>query len=384
MNAMTSQRILHRIGVWAFQTLPSARELGRLLDRTKARPHDSSSSLASAVPSNHSRTAPTGSTLRNAPVRITPPALYCPFPSDVHDDVQLIEEGTITWMKRYGYIKTSSEEETARKAQFGVRAARVHPTGHTEAIQLVSDLTVWLFLTDDVYVEEPGMSHALSITTSHIIQSIRILRDPDDISSGASASLLALQDISRRLRILATHEQIDRVINGMIEFFLAGCCEAVSFSRKTLPTESDYIPVRDAINCLRSVCFVFIEIVGGYELPGPTWCRSELQTVVGKATRIVSNHHDILSGLRELAQEIPMNLPAVIAHEQGLLIADAFARVGDQTNADMRSFVAMTKRLLAEEPDPSVRAYIDGLKAWIRGNLDWSLTTGRYRVCDYV
>jgi hypothetical protein len=319
-----------------------------------------------------------------APFRVTPPALYCPFPTAVHTDARCIEEGTIAWMKRYGYIETASEEETARNAQFGIRAARVHPIGCTEAIQLVSDLTVWLFLTDDVYVEEPGMSSTLSVTADHVIRSIRVLRDPEDLPPVPSASLLALQDISRRLRALATHEQVDRLVNGMVEFFLAGCCEAVSFSRKTLPTAADYVPVRDSINCLRSVCFVFIEIVGGYELTGPTWCRPDLQAVVNKATRIISNHHDILSGLRELSREVPMNLPAVIAREQGLPMAEAFAHVGDLANADTRSFVDMTERLLADEADPSVEKYVDGLKAWIRGNLDWSLTTGRYRVCDYL
>jgi hypothetical protein len=318
------------------------------------------------------------------PFRITPPALYCPFPAAVHPHAQGIEEGTIAWMKRYGYIETERAEQTARSAQFGIRAARVHPIGCVDAIQLVSDLTVWLFLTDDVFVEEPGMSSALSVTIDHVTRSIRVLRNPEDLPPDASAPLLALQDISRRLRSLATHEQVDRFVNGMAEFFLAGCCEAVCFSRKALPTEADYIPVRDAINCLRSVCFVFIEIAGGYELPGPTWCRPDLQAVVNKATRIVSNHHDILSGLRELSCEVPMNLPAVIAREQGLSISDAFARVGDVANADMRSFVDMTERLLDDESDPSVERYVDGLKAWIRGNLDWSLTTGRYRVCDYL
>jgi hypothetical protein len=318
-----------------------------------------------------------------SPSRVTLPALVCPFPTAIHADAQRIEEGTIAWMKRHGYIRTASEEATARNAQFGIRAARVHPVGCTESIQLVSDLTVWLFLTDDVYVEEPGMAGTLSITSDHVIRSIRVLRDSDDLPPVRSASLLALQDISRRLRALATHEQIDRIVSGMIEFFLAGCCEAISFSRKTLPTVADYVPTRDAINCLRSVCFVFIEIAGGYELSGRTWCRPDLQAVVNKATRIISNHHDILSGLRELAQEVPMNLPAVIAREQGLSIAEAFAQVGDIANTDLRSFLDLSERLVADTRDPSIGAYVDGLKAWIRGNLDWSLTTGRYRVCDY-
>jgi hypothetical protein len=333
--------------------------------------------LDSRRPARHARSS---SSL--ALVRATPPILYCPFPSAVHADVDQIEKGTIAWMKRYGYIKSAREEEKTRSAEFGIRAARVHPTGSTEAIQLASDLTMWLFLTDDVY-EEQGASNALSITADHKIRSIRVLRDPEDLPV-PSSSLLALQDISRRLRTMATHEQVDRFVNGMMEFFLAECYEAVCFSRKTLPTTSDYIPVRDSINCLRSVCFVFIEIVGGFELPGPTWCRPNLQAVVNKATRIVSNHHDILSGLRELANDVPMNMPAVLAREEGLPITEAFARVGDLADADTRRFIAMTERLLADEPDSAVEKYVDGLKAWIRGNLDWSLTTGRYRVCDYV
>lgn len=286
-------------------------------------------------------------------------------------------------MKRYGYINTPGEEETARRAQFGIRSARVHPSGHTEAIQLVSDLTVWLFLTDDIYIEEPGLGGALSVTADHVIRSIRILRDPEDLPPTPSAPLLALQDISKRVRALATHEQVDRFVNGMVEFFLAGCCEAVSFSHKTLPLVADYIPVRDSINCLRSVCFVFIEIVGGYELPGPTWCRPDLQAVVGMATRIISNHHDVLSGLRELSTEVPMNLPAVLARERGISLAEAFVLVGKLADTDTRSFIDLADRLLVAKPGPSVERYIGGLKAWIRGNLDWSLTTGRYHVHDY-
>jgi hypothetical protein len=317
-------------------------------------------------------------------VHVRPPRLYCPFPAAIHTDAETIEEGTIAWMKRYGYIKTPGEEETARNARFGIHAARVHPTGDPTAIQLASDLTVWLFLTDDVYVEQPGKSKAVSITTDHIIRCIRVVRDPEDLPADPSASLLALQDISRRLRVVAAHEQLDRIVNGMLEYFLAGCCEAVAVSRKALPNVADYIRLRDSINCLRSVCFVFIEIVGGYELPGPTWCRPDLQAVVNKATRIVSNHHDILSGLRELSEDVPMNLPAVIAREQGLPMAEAFTRVGAFADADTRTFVKMSDRLLTDVPDPLVRKYVDGLKAWIRGNLDWSMTTGRYRVCDYV
>jgi hypothetical protein len=311
------------------------------------------------------------------------PQLWCPFTPALHPDAQRFEAGTFAWMKRFGYAETLRQEEQARRAQFGIRAARVHPQGDTTAIQLVSDLTVWLFLTDDVYIEQPGAAGALSITTEYANQSLRILRNPTDLPANPSLSLLALADISQRLRRIASCEQVERVTNGMVEFFLAGCCEAVYFSRKALPSTAHYIPVRDAINCLRAVCFVFIEIAGGFELPGSTWCRPELQAVVQKAVRIVSNHHDLLSGLRELQHETPMNMPAVMAREFRLSMPEAFRRVAAQANDDTQAFVVMSEQLLWDAT-PEVAAYVRGLGDWIRGNLDWSLSTGRYDVGDHV
>ena len=329
---------------------------------------------------SRSTPAPARRTLSRAAI----PTLWCPMPMSVHPDAELIEERTITWMKRWGYIKSARQEEVARLGQYGIRAARVHPVGRTDAIQLASDLTVWLFQSDDVYVEAAGMSGDPFAAAVHATRSLRVLREPDDLPSAPDVSLLALRDISLRLRAMASCEQRDRVIGGMVEFFLAGCSEAASFSRKTLPSTADYVCVRDAINCLRSVCFVLIEIVGGFELPGPLWCRPELQAVVNLATRIVSNHHDLLSGLREMANELPMNLPAVVARESGLPVDQAFARVAELVNSDMQSFLGMSNQLLDTESAHAVRAYVDGLKAWIRGNLDWSLTTGRYSVSTHL
>jgi 5-epi-alpha-selinene synthase len=313
---------------------------------------------------------------------IDAPHLHCPIPSAIHPDANRIEGGTIAWMKRFGYIKTDMDEMAARRAQYGIRAARVHPVGHFEAIRLVSDLTVWLFMTDDAYIERAGRMNVLTVTTDHAMRSIRVLRDPLDMQIAVDPSLLALQDISLRLRRIATPEQIERLIGGMVEFFLAGCCEAIRFSRASLPKMAEYVPMRDAINCLRNVCFVFIELVGGFELPGAVWCRSDLQAVVDKATRIVSNHHDVLSGVRELADEVPMNLPAVLAQERDISLSKAFACVCDMANADMQDFIDMSRSLCQPGAHPGVTAYVEGLKAWIRGNLDWSETTGRYAVAD--
>jgi len=312
------------------------------------------------------------------------PPFYCPVPSALHPEAAAIEAGTLAWLKRFGYIEHPNAEQAAQRAQFGMHAARVHPRGDARVIQISSDLTVWLFLTDDVFIEEPGRHGRFEIPVEHAWGSLRILRDPDTVPAAANPSLLALRDIALRTRAFATPEQIDRITQGMVEFFLAGFSEAVAFSRNIPPKLVDYVNIRDAINCLRSLCFVFIEIVGGYTLPGATWCHPELQAVVNIATRIVSNHHDVLSGVRELSDELPMNMPAVLRHERDLPLDKTFAQVVELANADMRRFISLSDHLVSSTSDPGVARYVEGLKSWIRGNLDWSLMTGRYRVQERV
>ncbi|MFV8131454.1 terpene synthase family protein [Streptomyces syringium] len=47
--------------------------------------------------------------------------------------------------------------------------------------------------------------------------------------------------------------------------------------------------------------------------------------------------------------------------------------------AQMRRFDRLSKPL-AEEGDAALARYVRGLGAWIRGNLDWSMSCGRYHV----
>lgn len=177
-------------------------------------------------------------------------------------------------------------------SQPGGRRARRQGTHEwrREAIQLASNLTVWLFHLEEHYVVAAGAFGTLAETTSHTVRCLPVL-----------------------------HE---------------------------------------AINCLRSVCSVFVEIVGGYALSADRRHRPTVQTVGRKATRIILNLHDPPPGLLELPNDLPINLPAVTARGTGLPIGKAFAQVVELANADMREFVAMSDQPLAMETNRFVRLYV--------------------------
>ncbi|MFG3134058.1 hypothetical protein ACGFZU_41005 [Streptomyces tendae] len=301
----------------------------------------------------------------------------------MHPQEAELEEGTIAWMRQFGYIASSEDERAARDARFGTLAARAYPTGRVEAIQLASDLMAWLFLTDDANIEEPGAMGLLTQAARHILTTVRLLRDAEALPEEADQHHFAFQNIVRRLHALATPEQTDRFTSGIIEYLMAGCCEAIYLSAQRHPEITDYVTLRDSSIATRSVCFIFHELAGSYELPGPTWCRADLQDVVASATRVISNTHDLFSGLRELSRPEAMNLPIVITSQNGCTVAEAFAIVAEQTDRETHRFQDLVAGLLATRPGPSVEKYVDGLQSWIRGNHDWSLTTGRYHVDDY-
>ncbi|GJF35080.1 hypothetical protein KNE206_77800 [Kitasatospora sp. NE20-6] len=311
------------------------------------------------------------------------PELYCPFPRATHPAAREFEEGTIAWLRRFGFVSTAEEEQAARQARFGFLTAAVYPTGRFEALQLASDLMVWLFRTDDSHIEEAGADRRLRVVADHVIGSLRILRDPDDLPPTPSREQLALSDISRRLNSLARPEQLERFICGMTEYFMAASCEAIQLAERSSPTLADYMALRESSICMRSVCFVFAEIAGGYELPGAAWCRPDLQAVVRSANRLIAMHHDVLSGYRELDRDAALNLPIALMTEHGLPPAVAFTTAARLADEEMRRFIALVDQLLSTRAGSEVDRYVESLRAWIAGNIDWSLETGRYHVDDY-
>ena len=47
------------------------------------------------------------------------PDLWCPIEPALHPDREEVSEHALAWLRRYGYVTTRTEEETARAARFG-------------------------------------------------------------------------------------------------------------------------------------------------------------------------------------------------------------------------------------------------------------------------
>jgi hypothetical protein len=74
------------------------------------------------------------------------------------------------------------------------------------------------------------------------------------------------------------------------------------------------------------------------------------------------------------------NLVTALQAELGLECDAAIVVATSYADAEVRAFVELERKLLESVPtsDPALLLYIEGLKALMRGNLDWSMESGRY------
>ncbi|MGH8794770.1 MAG: terpene synthase family protein [Stackebrandtia sp.] len=309
------------------------------------------------------------------------PDIYCPFPSAMHADAAQIEERTISWMRRWGYIAEAAEEDQARDSRYGLLAALVHPYGNLEATVAASKWMVWFFLSDDQYVERAGETNQPDLYARHALRTVRILHDPHDAPDDAETYLLALRELRLQIQHLAADEQIRRIASGVPEYLMSTACEAGYRIQNQTPELADYMSIREPSTMFRGMCSVFVEVVGRYVMPACLLARPDVFAVTRSAATVISYVNDMTSGLRELAWPGAVNLITVLADRHGCDYAEALEHANDLNTAETKNFVRAADRL-RQEHNPLIDEYLTGLERWIRGNLDWSMATGRYHVDD--
>jgi hypothetical protein len=92
-------------------------------------------------------------------------------------------------------------------------------------------------------------------------------------------------------------------------------------------------------------------------------------------------HNDVFSLDKELAYGDVHNLVLVIAREPAVSLPEARALAVARCNAEVDALQVTARRLpsFGEAADPIVADFVMGMGALMRGNLDWSLETLRYR-----
>ncbi len=305
------------------------------------------------------------------------PNLYCPFAAAVNRHVELVDRQTVLWASQFNLVPNDHAYRRLEATQLGWLAARTHPDAPLEELQLVADWCAWLFVRDD-YCDEPGIGRQPERFTALHNDLLRLLQGAP-CAVDAAPLARSLCDLRDRTRAKASAVWMDRFSQHVATFFAAGAWEATNRARGITPDVTNYINMRPHTSGM----YAFVELSAMAEridLPPAVRAHPTLERLTFLATIVACWMNDLVSFGKELQQGDVHNLVLTLRYKYHLTLQEAVERAAALHDAEVRAFIDLEQRLpvFGVALDARVQQYISLLRSMMRGNLDWSYTTGRY------
>ena len=319
----------------------------------------------------------------------TPPELDYPFAPAVSEHIEVLDGEIFEWARDTGLLSTERARRLFGGAGLGRLVARTHPDSSLEDLRIIAGWYAWLFLQDDVrddsaVGQRPG---ELSTLDERFIEVLE---------GGASASLRtgedplarALYDLRERLRGRLRDGELSRVgmrrfIRAFRQHLDATLWEASNRARGTVPDIETYVRMRPLTGGL-SIVTELVELLEGTYLPVEVRANPTVARLTEASHNIVCWANDILSLEKELRCGEVNNLVVVLRESDGLTLQRAVDLAAEMHDAEVRVFAGLQEARPSFGPavDPNLDRYVSDLRARIRGVLDWTRESGRYRTSE--
>ncbi|MGH8567216.1 MAG: terpene synthase family protein [Gammaproteobacteria bacterium] len=317
------------------------------------------------------------------------PAVYCPFPAEVNPHFEAVHEHTLAWVRRFGLAKDGSAFERLRGSKFARLAACAYPGAPGDELAIVSDFFTWLFQLDDE-CDEAGIGKRPERLAALHDQCLEVLsgRPPEFLSKPSRPRsgrpdvplVQALDELRGRMDSRMSKAWMDRFNMSVSEYFAALLWEARNREICQWPDALTYIRMRPYTGAVY-IGFDLIELTERQSLPLVVRKHPDFQRLMEMASNVVCWCNDLFSLRKERAHGDMHNLAMVIQHQEGITLQAAVDRVAGLIERDVRGFMALVEALqsFGPETDDAIRCFVAGMRALMRGNLDWSAGSRRYQ-----
>jgi 5-epi-alpha-selinene synthase len=328
--------------------------------------------------------------MKNGVVMI--PAIYCPFPSEVNRHAEAAESHTFAWVRKHALVKDEAACDRLRASRFSYLAARTFPHASLTMLSIVSDWYTWLFFLDDE-CDEAGIGkrperlaalHAqcLDVLSGQVPERLAVALRPRPGRPDVPL-IRALDDLRGRMEGMISREWTCRFVMSVSEYFESLVWEARNREQGTWPDPSTYIRIRPYTGAMYTA-FDLIDLTEGEALPlnvRKNPCYQRLLLIAGNVTCWCN---DLVSLPKERAHHDMHNLALILQHQEGIGPQEAVDRVARLVEREVKRFIALQGRLPSFGPalDPMIGRFVAGMRALMRGNLDWSLESGRYQMAE--
>jgi len=310
------------------------------------------------------------------------PLLSYPFEAAVSPYAEEVDERTFQWGSTYGIFDSlGGDAERYRGTRVGWLVGRTSPRSSPVGLQLLADWQTWLFAFDDGFCDESATGERPELLIQAMTRYLGVIEEPGQHRLGGDPFGVALAELGDRIRKSATPVQVARFVHAVTGYFLAQCWEASNRSLHRPPEVAEYVHMRRHGGAVPT-CLSLIDVAGGFRLAAAEFSDPRVMSLSDQATNIACWANDILSYPKERSRSRAVHsLPVVLSRQLGIGEQESLERVAAMHDREVESYVTH-EGSVREHASAQLHRYLDDLRFWMRGNLDWSLETQRYRPAD--
>jgi hypothetical protein len=266
-----------------------------------------------------------------------------------------------------------------RRAGFHRLAGRMYPHATPSRLAAISEVVLWLFIVDDQF--DPGMPGSEDSYCAELAQKAGAILAGHERADACQDPLLECASRFRtQISPMMSLRWWNRFATHLLQFLESVLREATVHAMGATPNRQTYLARRQFTSGWH-VLAALLELEAELDLPPDDVLDSEQHTACCTAAADVACAiNDLLSLGKELAAGEKHNLVLVLQREHGCSIAEAAEQTRAWIDARLNDYFAARTAFTSRHADVAVvDRYVQGLENLMRGSLDWSLESGRYR-----
>lgn len=295
--------------------------------------------------------------------------------------VAAVDARTRELMKQCGILASERDESKKfERCKSSLLSVLAYPDADVEQATLVNDFHAYLFHVDDQAEEDENYGKRPELLRHYFASHVLALRH-GRLAWDADPAGQLLLSLRERLLAASSEEWIDRFANDVEEYLLRGTLRgAEHWTAGSVPTLEEYERQRGFDSSVYA-CQDMIEICGGHRVDADLFEADDFAHLRKLCTRVVAFVNDLVSYTKEVVRHAsPNNLLHVMMVEYSMSLDDAITASVELINRDCAEYESLSAAAIeaAGARRREVQAYVRGQRAWMRGNLQWSLATRRY------
>jgi hypothetical protein len=305
-----------------------------------------------------------------------------PGPSLLNPALRQVEPHVMAWARQAGLLSAQTEGQAGRERQVAM-AGHVWPWAAPGRLTELARLTLWMFAVDDGSDAGPDPSARVGAELEAMTRAVGTWARTAPAS--ASPAVRVLGEVVPRVTGAMGPAWGDRFRRHLIAWIRTNQDMIRIRAGHEVPTPEAYITWR-RVSGATGWCFDLIEYAQESELPERIWFSPACRRLREAAADVIGWTNDLFSVDKELRSGETTNLVLVLRHHHGLTLSEAVdetrlwhaRRVAALRTATRDLYATALATDLTSAQLAAVCQYADGIHAWARGFLDFSLASARY------